>query len=172
MRRPLGMVLSLLAAGAAAVEPAAACGDKFIVLGRTVRAQRARGAVHRASVVIMLDPASELPAAIKASGLLRELQLSGHAVRHARSAAEAQALAETGTVDVLVASLADVDRMAAGLEGRPAARPLMVPVLLDPTPEELESARARYGCALRSPGGRHYLGVIEDALAAKRRARR
>src|ERR1700730_16519093 len=56
------------------------CGDKFLLVGRGVRFQRAYAAIHPASILIVLPPKSVKSAAVRDSRLQTALKMAGHRV--------------------------------------------------------------------------------------------
>ena len=162
----LGLVAgALLLAGS----EAHACGDKFLVIGRSVRSQRAHGAVQRASILVYLDAGGRLQAAMKELQLESNLRLAGHTLRSVESRAELDEQARSGRYDIL---LADISEMVAleGEVGSSPARPVLLPVIYNPTGEELAEAEAEFSCVVRSPSTKkHYLAVIDDAMVQRKK---
>ena len=149
---------------------ARACGDKFLVIGRGVRYQRAHGAVQRASIVMYLDPKGHLEAVLKESRLEANLKLAGHTLRSVADRSELGEILRSERYDIL---LADISEMV-NLEGevQSAARPFFLPVIYNPSGEELAEAERQYSCVMKSPSTkRHYLAVIDDAIVQKQKAR-
>ena len=62
------LLATALVLGANRAKP---CGDKFLVVGRGVRAGRAQGVTRPASILLYVNPKSELPAALRESRLDR-----------------------------------------------------------------------------------------------------
>lgn len=165
------VVLSLSLTGVDAL----ACGDKFLVVGRGPRAQRVKGAVQKASILMYLDGKTELPEAMKDEGLESELKLAGHRVRQigARGAVTSELRARR--YDIVMAGIADMNSLEVELGALPAgeARPLLLPIVYNPTGDELAAAERRYQCLMRSPSKKqHYLAVIDDAMAVRHKRAR
>ena len=164
------ILVAVTLAGCLTGAEAYACGDKFLVIGRGVRAQRAKGAVHRASIVMYLDPRTELPAAIKESQLETNLKLAGHTIRSLDSRGDLDAAVANGHYDVVLVGLPDMIALEPQVR-RAASRPILLPILYDPTPEELAAAERQYRCVMRSPSKKqHFLAVIEEAMVLRSRA--
>ena len=164
-------ILLLLLAGAGLLmgQEAGACGDKFLVVGRGVRQQRMQGAVQRASILLFHDPQGHLQTALRESNLKENLKLAGHRLDAAEGLAELKQRLETGKYDIV---LADISEMAA-LEqeiSSSLAKPFLLPVIYNPSGEELAEARTEFSCVMRSPSTRkHYLAVIDDAMVLRRK---
>ena len=160
-------LVALTLAGCLAGADVQACGDKFLVIGRGVRAQRAKGAIHHASILMYLDPRSELPAAVRQSGLETDLKLAGHKLRSVESRGELGAALAAGDYDVVLAGLPDMTVLERQI-GAGARPPILLPILYDPTPEELAAAQRRYRCVMRSPGKKqHFLALIDEAMVLR-----
>lgn len=168
------VVLGLVLAGGALLvgREAGACGDKFLVIGRGVRQQRAQGAMLRASILLYLDAPGHLRAALTESKLESNLKLAGHRLR---STEGRSALAEnlaSGKYDIV---LADISEMAAIEQavGSGSARPFLLPVIYNPTGEELAEAEKEFSCVMRSPSTKkHYLAVIDEAMVLRKKGRK
>src|SRR5438093_471 len=78
MKRSLLLVGVLCGLGALWPGEAAACGDKFLVIGRGAR--RVPKARHPAAVLLYLRPGSSLPMAAKEMRLEATLRQAGHGV--------------------------------------------------------------------------------------------
>jgi hypothetical protein len=147
---------------------ALACGDKLLVLGRHVRSQRARGAIQRGSILVLLDQAGQLQAALRATDFGRDLELAGHRVRLVWSVRELGNEIGSGGYDIVIADIADVAALGPELAAAPGG-PVLLPVVVNTTGDEWSEAAARFSCIRRSPSaGKHYLAVIEEALAQAR----
>lgn len=148
---------------------ALACGDKFLVVGRSVRAQRLRGAVHHASILMYVNPTGGLEAALHETGLDRELSLAGHKVHAVVDRSQLDAALARGGYDLVLAGIADM-RSLESVVGAAPARPSLLPVIYNPTGEELAAAKSEYRCVMRSPSTQQgYLAVIEEAMAQRQK---
>jgi hypothetical protein len=61
-------------------EPLFACGDKFLLVGRGVRFQKAYAAIHPASILIVVPPKVVKNAAVRDGRLMTALKMAGHRV--------------------------------------------------------------------------------------------
>lgn len=149
-----------------------ACGDKFLVIGRGPRSQRTKGAVQKAVILMYMDPRSELPAAIKEQGLESDLKLAGHKVRVVADRRSVGDELLSQRYDIVLAGLADMESLELQVGSAPA-RPTLLPIVYNPTDDELEAARRRYACVMRSPSKRQgYLAVIDDAMVLRQKRAR
>lgn len=166
------LVAAVALAGYLAGVDGFACGDKFLVIGRGPRSQRARGAVQKAAILMYLDPRGELPEAIKEEGLESDLKLAGHKVRYVTDRRAVGEELRGQRYDIVLAGIADMESLESVVGAAPS-RPTLLPIVYQPTAEELEAARKRYECVMRSPGKKqHYLAVIDDAMVLRHKRAR
>ena len=170
-RRILANLALVATASAWEATDAAACGDKFLVVGRGVRSQRTQGAVRRASILIYNNPSTRMPAAVAEARLERELTLAGHRLSLVTSPAAVEGELESGRHDVVLADLSDMAAVEAQVKAA-GSRAVLLPVVYNPTDEELAAAEQRYRCVMKAPSRRHhFLGVLNDALVERSRRR-
>lgn len=119
MSRTVSLVVALVV-GVSALYPAMqACGDKFLMVGRGARFQRAYASVHPGKVLIYARPSTDARAAIRDPQLHRVLRQAGHAV----SVIEDWALLETALkiapTDVVLVDVAEATRLEAAIAAAP-----------------------------------------------------
>ena len=149
-----------------------ACGDKLLVMGRHVRSQRARGAVQRASILVLLDAGGHLQAALRDMRLQRNLELAGHTLRVVTNPADLVEQVRSGTHDILMADISEAGALRSEPDGR-AGQPVLLPVVVNATGDEWAEAQAEWSCITRSTSAtKHYLAVIEEVLAQRRGQKR
>ncbi|MDQ2977609.1 MAG: hypothetical protein M3R62_00190 [Acidobacteriota bacterium] len=157
------MVAGVLALGGGV---AAGCGDKFVLLGRGARVARTR---YPSSILIFMNPASRLPAAEKEFRLEATLKAAGHKARVAETEVEVRKELESGKYDLVLGDVAD----ASGLRrdaGAAASKPVVLPLLYKPTPEEISAAEKDASCLARpSKQSRDLLAVVDQTLADRRK---
>ena len=152
-------------------EAAAACGDKFIVLGRGVRFQTVHAAANPASILLYMNPDSRLPAADRAYQLQATLRLAGHKPAAVETSREVTAALGSHSYDLVLGDLADAATLNEALAGA-ASKPMFVPVLYEPSPAEIETAKKDYGCLLQGKSkrrGASVLKAIDTAMEARKR---
>jgi hypothetical protein len=159
--------LAAAALAALASTEAAACGDKFLVVGRGVQYTRVRAAAHPASILIYMNPAHRMPASARQLQLEAGLKQAGHKVQTVGDATGLEGALKAKRFDLVIADVNDSNGLEQELGA--SARTTVVPVLFQPTAEELAAAEKRYGCALKAPGkSSDYLDVIDAALAPRK----
>jgi hypothetical protein len=162
--------LALAALAALVSTEASACGDKFLVVGRGVKYTRVRASAHPGSILIYMNPANRMPAAAKQLQLEAGLKQAGHKVQTVGDATGLDSALKAKHFDVVIADVND----SKGLEQElgSSTRTAVVPVLYQPTAEELAAAEKRYGCALKAPGkSSDYLDVIDAVLSPRKAAK-
>jgi len=148
---------------------ALACGDKLLVVGRGLKASRAMGAPHRASILLYADPKGSLPAALEEGHLRRDLERAGHRLRTATSREEFDTALRTGTYDLILADFKAAPLLESAA-GAAASRPTVLPTLFKPSEAELAAASRQYACVVKSPGDlKDYMTVINEAMAERAR---
>jgi hypothetical protein len=146
---------------------AQACGDKFLLLGRGVKFQRAYAAIYPASIVIYAQPLRHAAKAIRDPRLQTELKLAGHRVALVETEAALARALGSDRVDLVLTDVADADRTAAQGAAAPS-KPTVLPVMYEPTPEETRQIEARYQCRLKSSDKPdRYLVTIDDAMKVR-----
>jgi len=167
MRTLLPVLLGILTVVGAASHPTQACGDKFLLVGRGVKFQRAYAAVFPASIVIYAHPQRQTAKAIRDPRLQADLNLAGHHVLLIETDAALARALESGTVDLVLTDVADADRMSTQGQASPS-RPTVLPVMYEPTQQEAKEIEARYQCRLKSSDrADRYLATIDDAMKAR-----
>lgn len=147
MKKWVATAVLLLAAGSLASPDVSACGDKFLLLGRGVRYQRAYAAIHPASILIVVPPKSVKTAAVRDSRLQSALKMAGHRVDVVSAAKMRDALAGS-RYDIVLAQRADAIRIADVLP--PGGRkPSIIGVPEDAAGEAAD--RQRFDAVLKTP---------------------
>jgi len=164
--RKVGLLLGIGTAAFLAGSPAAlGCGDKFVVLGRGVRFGRAYAAKFPGSVLIYVNPASHMPAAMKEFRLETMIRAAGHKTRVVESTADFEQALASDKYDIVLADIGD-GADALKRAGSVSAKPTVIPVLYKPTPTELEEVEKKYGCLIAPASSRRsdLLPVLDKAM--------
>jgi hypothetical protein len=143
---------------------AQACGDKFVLVGRGVEFHRAYAAVYPALIVIYAKPQGHAAKAISDPQLQKDLKLSGQRVLLAENDAQLARALDTDHPDLILTDVADAERMSKQAAGAPS-KPTVLPVMYQPTKEEVAAIQKNYQCRLTS--GDHadrYLSAIDNAM--------
>jgi hypothetical protein len=143
----LGLASAAVAIGSS--RPVTACGDKFLMVGRGVRFQRAYAAIHPASILIVIPPKSVMHAAVRDSRLQTALKMAGHRLELVPQANMADQIGRS-RYDIILAERSDAlaipDLVSAG-----PVKPSVVGVLEDPSAAELAAAGQRLQAVLKTP---------------------
>jgi hypothetical protein len=143
-----------------------ACGDKFVLLGRGVRFQRAYAAIHPAAILLVVPPKSVKVAAVRDPRLKSALTMAGHRVEVVQAAGFAAALLAS-RYDIVLAEGAD----ATGVREAPAAagrKPAVICVLESPSAGDLVAAQQRFDGVLKTPQALpDILRLLDDVMKAR-----
>lgn len=165
MRRTVVLALAIAALPVAwrAVD---ACGDKFLLVGRGVRMQRAYAAVHPANILIFARPSTSANAAIRDPQFQKSLRQAGHSV---------SAIEDAGLLDhALKASSFDI--VLADLTEAPTVEPLVATAPSHPKPLYVEypsaaskpDLKSQFVCELKaSDRAIKFLDRIDDEMKAR-----
>ncbi|HKC12936.1 MAG TPA: hypothetical protein VKI41_12960 [Vicinamibacteria bacterium] len=143
-----------------------ACGDKLVVVGRGLKANRL-SAPRRASILVYADPKGALPAALEEGHLRKDLERAGHRLRTATSREEFDAALGTGTYDLVLADFKAAPLLEPAVQAA-ASKPTVLPTLFNPSDADLAAALRQYTCVVKSPSDqKNYMIVINEAMAER-----
>jgi ABC-type amino acid transport substrate-binding protein len=163
------LVVGLLALSAAGTD-LLACGDKFLVISRGTRFDRAAIARQPAAILVYVNPSSTLPKALERVPVEATLRRVGYRPTSVSSPAELEQALRQGGWDVVVADLADSAALRARLQGD--AAPLVLPVVHAAPGSVLAQARRDYPHVLKGPvKSQSLVEAIDDALAHRQKLR-
>jgi ABC-type amino acid transport substrate-binding protein len=166
MRRSVvitGYVVLALLSGTAAF----ACGDKLLAIGRGVRFQRI-SAAHQANLLIY-TAGTQSGAPLNSARLQTSLKRAVHNLQLVRGGSELDQALKSGGVDVVLVSFADLAGIARQLQSAPS-KPIILPVLVQPSKAEFAAAQKEYRFALKAAADEfEYLTVIDQAMKVKLR---
>jgi hypothetical protein len=148
-----------------------ACGDKFLVVSRGTRFQRAAAARQSASILVYANPASDLPKALANVAVEATLRKAGYRPTSVTTGAEFDDALRQGGWDLVLVAMPDGQFVVSRLQGRAEPNaPLVLPVLYNPTTGELAQAKKLYPRIIKSPTkSQLFLDAIDDALASRTR---
>ncbi len=144
------------------------CGDKFVVLGRGMRFGRASAAKFPGAVLIYVNPASHMPAAMKEFRLETTIKGAGHKTRVVESTGDLEQALASGKYDLVLADIADGPKLQKDAASA-ASKPSVIPVLYKPTPVELAAVEKKYGCLIAPASSRSpdLLPVLDQAMQSR-----
>jgi hypothetical protein len=170
MRERLIAAAFLVIAGCGASSDVLACGDKFLVVSRGTRFQRAATVRRPAGILVYANPASQLPRALANLPVEATLQKVGYRSTSVVSAEELDRALARGGWDLVLVDVADGQSVKGRLRGGEA--PDVLPVLYKPTGTELAEAKHQYQRVLKSPmKNQAFLDAIDEALAERAETR-
>jgi len=166
MTRGMAAAIVVLFVGSFGSQVVSACGDKFVLLGRGVRFQRAYAAIHPASILLVIPPKSVKNAAVRDSRLQGALKMAGHSVDVVAAANLADALGRA-RYDIIVAERADAIGIVDLVSTAPR-RPSIVGILENPAAGDLAAARQRLGGVIATPQPLpDILRLLDDVMKAR-----
>jgi len=160
----LALVASILPSAWSAAD---ACGDKFLLVGRGPKFQRAYAAIYPGNVLVYAHAHPGSTAAIHDVQLQKDLKQSGHRVVVVEDRGLFEQALQSGGFDIVLADVAD----APALDAKVAASPSSPTVLY--VMDRLEKAQAdalqqQYHCQLKASDKPNcYLTIIDDAMKTR-----
>lgn len=146
-----------------------ACGDKFLVVARGTRFDRAPPARQHVGILLYANPASDVPRAIASLSVEAMLRKAGYRPLSVSTIGEFDKALRSANWDLVVVDLADAPVASARLEGTGA--PLVLPVALNPTHAALVEAKKRYAGVINAPArSQAFVDAIDDAIEHRMKA--
>jgi hypothetical protein len=149
MRAWVALALASAAVVIIGSQTVGACGDKFLLVGRGVRFQRAYAAIHPGSILIVMPPKSVKNAAVRDSRLQSALKMAGHRVDLVTQAGAADQVARS-RYDLILAERTDA-LVIRDLVSASPGKPSVVGVLEDPSAAEFADASQRLQAVIKTP---------------------
>jgi len=166
MTRFVLALLFLVLGAALPPEQAAACGDKFLVIGRGAR--RVQTARHPASILLMLRADTKLASAARDMRLEATLKQAGHTVETVTEPVTLSTWLATHRYDFIVTALEAAPaaaRDAAAAESHPA----VIPVAVKADAAAVLAAEKTYGLVIQAPTkSLSYLKAFDAAMGLRR----
>jgi hypothetical protein len=155
---------ALLLAALCAPDILYACGDKFLLVGRGARFQKAYAAIHPAAILIVLPSKSVKNAAVRDSRLRTALKMAGHRVEVLQQPANLAEVLSRSRPDIILAERADASVIPdVGGGGQP--KPTVIAVLEEPSSSELASASQQFEGVLKTPQPlSQILNLLDDVM--------
>jgi hypothetical protein len=172
--REESMTVRLLVVGTLVLSAAGtdllACGDKFLVIARGTRFERAAMPREPAAILVYVNPTSSLPKALERVPIEATLRRVGYQPTTVAQPGEFEKALGRGGWDVVVVDLADSAALRGRLHGADA--PAILPVLHAATGRELTQARRDYLHVLRGPvKSQSLVDAIDEVLAQRQKLR-
>lgn len=146
---------------------AIACGDKFLVIGKGIRYERAHAATHPGSILIYRNKDLEDPKA--GSDLETALKKAGHTIQTVDDASKLDATLQAGKFDIVVVNLADAPLVEQQIISSPS-KPAVLPIIYNRTGTEVAAAGKQYDCILKAAGkNTNVLQVVDEAVGERKK---
>jgi hypothetical protein len=163
MRRFVTLV-AILFVGASSLSPLLACGDKFLMVGRGAKFQRAYASVHPGKVLIFARPSKTDKAAIRDPQLHKQLRQAGHTVSVIEDWALLEQAIKTVPVDLVLVDVAEASRMKPLVASTPKAPNTLYVAFPGASKAVIEDEQ----CRLKSSDKPlKYLDEVENAMKAR-----
>jgi hypothetical protein len=170
MKTRLLLVGILVLSGAGAGGDLVACGEKFLVVSRGTRFQRAAVNRQPAKILVFANPASTLPRALEKVSVDETLRKAGYQPTSVAAQSELDQALRQGGWDLVVADLADSGALRGRLQG--SAAPMVLPVVLNATGTEIAQAKKDYQRVVKGPiKTQAFLQAVDEALALREKLR-
>jgi hypothetical protein len=135
-----------------------ACGDKFLVLGRGLRYERAHPAVHPTSILIYSTNANAT------KDLSKMLEKAGHKIKNVPTEELLYSSLNNAKYDVVLLNIADAPNMERKIMDTPSA-PAVLPVINKDQGSEFDTKANQYPCILKyKDKNRNPITVIDQVM--------
>jgi hypothetical protein len=111
MSRMVPLIVAFAVSVPALHPVASACGDKFLMVGRGAKFQRAYASVYPGKVLIYTKPSTDPKAAIRDPQLHKALRQAGHTVSVIEDWSLLEQAVKAGPVDVILVDAAEATRL-------------------------------------------------------------
>lgn len=161
------LVVALAVSVPALYQVGQACGDKFLMVGRGAKFQRAYASVNPGKVLIYAQPSTSSKAAIRDPQLHKALRQAGHAVSVIEDWSLLEQALKTVPVDVILVDVAEATRLQALVASSPT-HPDALYVAFPSAADEV--AQKQFMCRLKaSDRSLKYLDEVENVMKARAR---
>jgi hypothetical protein len=144
-----------------------ACGDKFLVVSRGTRYQRAPISRTPAAILIYRNPASDLPIALAGVLLDETLRKAGYRPTVVITSADYEEALSRGGWDLVLVGIADAPSASRRVQSNSG----VLPVVVNPTAAELQQTKKLYPVVLKAPAkSEALLDAVDQALASSHKA--
>jgi hypothetical protein len=158
------LLVVVMAIGTSALYPVAqACGDKFLMVGRGARFQRAYASVYPGKVLIYARPSTDPKAAIRDPQLHKALRQAGHSVSVIEDWTLLEQALKTVPFDLILVDVREAARLESALSSAPT-HPVALCVAFPG-----DAPPVGVTCKLKSSDRPlRYLDEVENAMKAKK----
>lgn len=165
MSRMAPLVVALTVCASAIHPVAQACGDKFLMVGRGAKFQRAYASVYPGNVLIYARPSTDPKAAIRDPQLHKALRQAGHTVSIIEDWTLLEQALKTVPVDVVLVDVAEAPRLQPVMSSSLAhAQPMYVAFPSSKSP----AVKTDLVCRVKSSDRPlKYLEELENVLKAR-----
>ena len=162
------LIVLVVIAGALAGHTTAleACGDKFLMVGRGAKFQRAYASVYPGKVVIFARPSTAPKAAIRDPQLQKAMRQAGHAVSVIEDWALLEQALKTVPIDVVLVDAVEAGRLEQAMAAAPTRPSALYVAFSSDVPKDVV-------CRLKSTDKPlKYLDELEGAMKTRKAPKR
>jgi hypothetical protein len=142
------------------------CGDKFVLLGRGTRFTHAK---YPSRVLIYMRAGSRVEIVEKKFHLEAVLKAAGHRPTVVESAEDVRPALQSQQFQIVLADITDVQELRKE-SASCAEKPSVIPILYEPTAQEIAQAERDASCLARpSSKSRDLIGVIDETMANRQK---
>ena len=171
MRRVLVVVVAMLGTAPSLQLVTHACGDKFLMVGRSPRFNQAYAAIYPSKILIYARSGQGASTGGLAPKFQTSLIRAGHRVEVVKDEAGLAQTLQAGDVDLVLVDVSDVEAIKPKAEQSPS-KPMVLPLMYKPTKAEAEAVKTRYRTELKSTDRpERYLSAIDHEMQARMKAR-
>jgi hypothetical protein len=167
MRRVLLFTAVLLGMALSFWSVTYACGDKFVMVGRSVRFNQAYAAIYPATILLYSHAGRGAQKGVLDPQFQSNLTRAGHRLQIVEDESQLEPTLQAGHFDLVLADVSDVESTKAKAE-QSASKPTVLPVMYKPTKAEAEAVKTRFQCELKSSDRAvRYLAVIDEQMQVR-----
>ena len=171
MSHRLVLPLAIFTLGLFTTNHIEACGDKFLLLGRSLKYRQTIAAAHPARVLLYTTAGSSAGQTDSNRQFAALLTLAGHTVKVADSPQSLSRALDSGRFDLIVVELADGPYVRQVI-ARQSGVSVVVPLIGKTTRADEAALKREYGVLLKkSAGPREAVSALDRALQSTRRSR-
>jgi DNA-binding NtrC family response regulator len=167
MRKTFALVTLVLFGLGAFWKTTSACGDKFLVLGKGLRYERAKAAAHPGSILIYLDNNPEDQKF--GTDLENALKKAGHQIQTVDNTSQLTTTLKSGKFDLVLLNLSDAPLLEEQIITSPS-KPAVLPIIYNQTGTEVAAAGKQYDCILKAGSkNTNVLQVVDEAVGERQK---
>lgn len=149
-----------------------ACGDKFLLVGRGLKFQRAYAAIYPANILLYVSPGAARSSVMRDAKFQGALKSAGHQITVVENADVVKGAVQSGSFDIILAEISQATSLGTPAD-LAASKSIVLPVVVDkPTKAQVETCERLFPtCKLKASGKPlSFLEVIDSAMKVRVKA--